>query len=320
MSLSALMLAGALLGFYVVERVFRSAWRRSGGVTWAAALPGLMVVAVAAATGRTDIALGVAVSSAVAAIGLAGGITLLQRRADGPAPYDAGSWGLLVPGSLVLMLVGLSGDLGPGRAIVLAVVGLLVLRAIPAPGHTGDPETGPPIGPRWRRNVESLLALGVAGIAGWAGVEGTVILASTHPHASAGVLAACVLGPATVMPLLGLSASRAIDGDVYGGLSLCVRHATVSALLATALAGIVHSVASVLGEDPATTTRPLTEGLPSMSFPATLWRVETVLLLAMGVLLLPVGTGRIVPKRRDGAVLLGIYVLYLMLSSLSGLR
>lgn len=364
-ALPAILILAGLVGFYLAAR---SAHEVVGGraPVFAYVLPLAVTVLLAAAWRKPDVALGTALSAALASLALVGGLSLLQRRPSGPAPASAGSWALLVPGALALVIVGLSGSFGPGRAGALLLLALFVLPALNLPALAGDlrsdtdsasdrhsPRPAPDAGSvaagpgeggleaagasvdagrassadsaggssgvgavvapvsRGRGLTQLALAAAVAGLGGWALIEGTGQLAERKAQATAGLLAAAVLGPATVMPLLGLATSRAADGHTYHALGLCVRFSAAAALVVAPLGALVYLAASSLAAgDPGV-------WLGGMPFPATLFRVEAVLLAVVGALLLPLASAHLTPRRRDGLLLVGLYTLYLLLSAWS---
>lgn len=328
--LPPLFLFAALIGFYLAARAARISPRLT---TFASLLPLAGVVAVASAMGRPEMALGAALSASVASLGLVAGMALLQRRPLTPPPPECGSWTLLIPTALSVLLIGLAGSLTPvsiAALLLLAAVALPAMKVPPFPTPTptlpppdSAPDSAPysvaslatpapPIAPRSTPIdlATVILATLIALLAGWAAVQGASLLALRNTHAPAGLLAACVLGPASTMPFLGMVVARATDGHTYNALGLCIRFALTSVVTLLPLAALIHFARAYFLSTPTLT----------MPFPATLWRVETVLLLAFSVLLIPLATGRLTPKKRDGAVLLGLYVVYLILSALGGAR
>lgn len=304
------LLAAAVLGFYLIAYTAAQVLGRRWAVI-AYLLPLVGVVVVAAVLKRPEVALGAALSGAVASLGLVAGLSLMQRRTVQSAPASASSWSLLVPAAVVILLVGVSGHISGWQAGLLLILGVLSLMAQKDDTEEAKPET-------WKPSEVELLQLAavvlLAGLAGWACAEAARLLALRHVQASAGLLAACVLGPATTMPLLGVATSLALEGKPYQALGLCVRFTLGAALVITPLAALVFMGVTYASSHDLSTFR---SGIP---FPLTLWRVESVLLIALGALLIPIAAGRVIPKRRDGFLLFGIFVIYLVLSMLSGVR
>jgi hypothetical protein len=50
--------------------------------------------------------------------------------------------------------------------------------------------------------------------------------------------------------------------------------------------------------------------MPGMAFPMSVWRVDTILLVVLGVMLLPWGLGAWTPGRIEGGVLVLAYLAY----------
>jgi hypothetical protein len=61
-------------------------------------------------------------------------------------------------------------------------------------------------------------------------------------------------------------------------------------------------------------------GAKEMVFPVLVWRVDTVALLVLGLVLLPAAIGRWTLGRRDGVIMLFVYVAYLMVVAAAGRR
>lgn len=318
-TLPPILLLAALIGFYLAAR---SARIGNNLTTLASLFPLIGLVCVSAATGKSEMALGAILSASVASLGLVAGMALLQRRpADPPGP-ETGTWALLTPVALAILLIGLSGDLGPVALLALLALALVLIPAVrvpplpvltqPTPTSELAPPPTPPPTPRppLADLAVFFLAFLVSLLAGWAAIEGATLLSLRNTNAPAGLLAACVLGPASTMPFLGLVIARANDGHTYHALGLCVRFALTAVLTLLPLAALIHFARAYLLSAPTL----------AMPFPATLWRIETVLLLAISVLLVPLSSGRFTPKKRDGALLLALYVVYLILSALGGAR
>jgi Ca2+/Na+ antiporter len=54
---------------------------------------------------------------------------------------------------------------------------------------------------------------------------------------------------------------------------------------------------------------------PSVRFPISLWRVDTVVLVVLGLVLLPLAFGRWLPGKFEGVLLVCVYVIYMGLTT-----
>lgn len=301
-TLPTLMLAASLVGFYLSAR---AAAVRPVGRGWASLLPLAGVCGVAAGMGHGDVALGAALSGALAAMGLVAGMVLLQGRPDPHLTTSATRALLMLPVLVAVLLIGLGGSLTPMAAGLLLVLAVAVRFGVEPQSRVVAPY-GLTI-PRWVPAVQVTLAGGIAVLAGWSAVEAAVTLGARHAHASAGLIAACVLGPAATLPLLGWATARAAEGAVLPALATCVRYAQRVLLLVLPLITAIYLAGQYL-RDPSR----VPGGLP---FPATLYRVETVLLMAFSALVAAMLLGRFAPTRRDGLLILAVYLGYIVLSS-----
>lgn len=303
------MLLGSLFGYYVLAS--------HAGVL----APVLIASLVAAAMDRADVAFGIALSASVACLGLAAPLAILQQRPPSTEAVpenerDSSGAGLLVPAGLAVLLTGLAGGVGPVAAVLLLSMGCAILWVFRPARHSDQTRSG---------RVAMFLSLGVGILAGWAALVGSERLASLHPQASTATIAACVIGPASVMPLLGRSTSLTSQGDVARALRLCTSGSLFASLFAFPLAALLLLVRRALSPlvqrppDYAGLADLLATGIP---FPATLWKVEAVLLSILSALLLTLSSGsdRRVPRPREGLLLLTIYLAYLLLSAVSGSR
>ncbi len=50
---------------------------------------------------------------------------------------------------------------------------------------------------------------------------------------------------------------------------------------------------------------------PVLMFPISTWRVDTVMLILLGALFVPISAGRWIPRRAEGAAMLIAYALYM---------
>jgi hypothetical protein len=194
---------------------------------------------------------------------------------------------------------------------------------------------------RRARPILLLLAIVLAGVGAWAASRGAVDLGKGERAVTLGTVAATMIGPLLILPMLGTGATLANRGK--GGvavtshvgvvlLNLCLwlpvviggtywqdAHALTAPVAAT-------QAASQPTTNPAAASQPSDEDTktllpqPTLVFPIVVWRVDTIVLLVLGLILLPAAIGRWTLGRRDGTIMLVVYVAYLMVVAAAGRR
>jgi Ca2+/Na+ antiporter len=274
-----------------------------------------------------DIAVGVPFSAAVAAITLALGIVLFVAP---PEPANGGFasrtarpkqiWAFLLPTGLLSLLIGFTGELTMRSGLMLAAEGAAILtvvsgsrsRSAASLERLADDSTDSA-----RANIHPILALiqaiaaiVLAIIAAWGMVQGANGLALQSPAFRPGVSAVLALGPAIVLPMIPPLATLAERGRRDEATSSIVAFALLNICLVVPLLIIAHRlIPSVIA-----TTQPIE--VASLPFPILVWRLDTILLSTVGLLLLPTAIGRWTLSRGEGVALIGFYVLYLFLTLL----
>ena len=270
-----------------------------------------------------DVAVGVPFSATVAAVTLALGVILsVAPRTDptvGPIYHRA--WAFLLPTGLLTMLIGFSGELSPRSALMLAAEGGAILvvcigpRArpeLPLVSGVGDPERGEEMA-KSRGGLavaQAFFAIALAVVAGLGMVQGAAGLALHNPAFRPGVSAVLALGPAIVLPMIPPLATSAERGRRDEATSTIVYFALIN--LSVVLPLVV--VAGQLIPAAVATTEPSARA--NLQFPILVWRLDTVLLTTIGLLLLPTAIGRWALSRAEGLGLIGVYVIYLFLTLL----
>jgi Ca2+/Na+ antiporter len=321
----------------------------------------------------------------------AGGATLVRRADLQPTPERRRVWAFILPVAIIALLIGFRGRIEWLQAFVLMLQGLALLhvwddrsrprsRSRPA-GHANDVEEhaggGPTLSnvgggePLTGRRVTLLVLAGtLALVAAWAAVAATRDLSAHLGLPGGGLVAALMLGPALVLPMIGSASSLAHDGhfdeavDSQVGfvlLNLCVLLPLASVVwqVRPAWEPVVLNVESAIQRrwvdrssnavhtnftihngpttapdtsvDKATATNPSApastqehrderdedqEAMPKdvragLPYPLGVWRIDTVLLVALGFFLLPVALGRWSLGRAEGYSLLVAYTIYM---------
>jgi Ca2+/Na+ antiporter len=345
----------------------RLALRRRVFAQW---LPLITMAIVATLARQTDIALAVLFATSVAALSLVlgivtvthefgrpptdpGGFPVIEPRRenaariadsiDAPsaaAAVDRRLWAFVLPAVLIVLLAGFTGRLNGLHAMLLAVEGLVILSIwntrgefdeIDAAGSESSPPTRAGPGAT-RRAVEFALAVVLALLASWAGVRATRDVSREISLVSGGFVAAMLVAPALVLPMIGSGMALA-RANLYSGaitasvgivlLNLCFG---LPLVIGTWYAKPLWTdrtdrlVAMIEPAEPAPTTVPVSDVNPaapdpSIRFPIALWRVDTVVLILLGLVLLPLAVGRWLPGKLEGVLLVFVYVIYMGLTT-----
>jgi hypothetical protein len=275
-------------------------------VAGAGAAPGRRAIAcwlpIAAATGvaiglgQSDASLSIIFASSVAALGLAGGtMVMLPWPLGDPAPVAARrAWPLLMPTVLLALLVGFAGIIRLRHVAILLIEGGAILgvwlRDRDGPEETGysAPATTKPV------RLMAAVALSVAGafLAIKAAMEFSQSVALINPA----MVVATLLGPLLALPILA-------DGAELRGRG-------IGWAATTTQVGVVQLNLCLLL--PATVLIWRWKTGSAMVFPLSDWRVGAVALVLLAAALLPEATGRWRLGRLEGALMLLVYVAYLI--------
>lgn len=307
---------------------------------------------------RSEIALGVIFATSVASLSLAlGSVTFLSPPVV-PVPARR-TWPMVLPVALLAFLAGLRGELTRWHALVFLVQGVAVAVL------WNDRATGQPIRERERatarwfspmRFAQFALAGALAVIGAWCAVRGADVGSeATRVYtevrvASAGLIAATLLGPLLVLPVLGAGVDLAHRGQSWLAVSSQVGVVLLNLCLllpAVVLEGQFHPLGNTMDlvmtaldprvsspDAPLPATMPATTrtttvqtatdaDLPSLKavpLPLAVWRVDIVVLIALGLFLVPVALGRWSLTKGEGLGLIGGYIAYLLLSMALGVR
>jgi Ca2+/Na+ antiporter len=274
----------------------------------------IAVLAVAAVlTNHQEIAVTLIFSSSIACLSLANGAVAFL----GLSAITAGSrrsWGMLVPASLLAFLAGIRGSISLFHAAVLAIQGLCVLilwndRASSAKDAGTVP---PPIGRPGRsaalRTIQFVLAILIAGVGAWLALHGIDRITATSEFASAGLLTSTLLSPLLILPIIGTGTelSHRNQSAVAVGSQIGIALLNITALLPMIV------VASLIQQFIVNHSQPGFSFVP-VAFSHSVWRVDLVVLVILGLFLLPVGLGRWAISKGQGLALMCAYLLYLAL-------
>lgn len=318
----------------------------------ALATPVVAVAMWAAWFGQAGMALGVVLGAALAALALVTGISLANAdRPVDELPPGSRSLQFLLPVMLVLLVIGFGAHIGLTEAALLALLGLVILgvwnedaRRTPTPATIAAPdlvepnkiipiETGvsdladstraSPVRDRLRP-VRWVLTIVLAVAGGWLATRAGIEVGTSRRMLSPGVVGVTLLSAIVSLPAVGIGTFLARTNRV--GVAVSTHSATALILVTAALPltvvvwhlrkelspieastspAIAPATQTVVGATP-------TDVFTAMPFGIGLWRIETLLLVALSLPLVPIATGRLKPGRLEGAVLMAGYVFYLL--------
>jgi hypothetical protein len=367
--------AGSGLVLYIaaragVDAITDAADPQPGRMALAHWMPIAWTALIATIAGRSEIGIGVALASSVAAMGLALGV-LLCVSPDGEWNLRrTAAWPFVLPAGVLALIAGFSGALNWLHALFLLLLGACVrsvwvgrsttpdpmpLAAIasgPSASRPGGfPVTGPagswaaiahpsvsvliadpppvaaPVAPPTRPLrrywlAQLLLAVAIGAVGGWLGYKATIHADERTRVATSGLISLAVLSPLLILPMLGTGAVAAHHGKLGAAMASIVALVLLNLCLLVPLVVAAHYVNQLTLAWPggARTWEAMAENLKPMPYPLPAWRIDTVLLIVLGLLLIPVSLGRWRLGRIEGLGLTFVYAAYLIVSTILTVR
>jgi Ca2+/Na+ antiporter len=318
------LIALAGLAMYVASKALADALlagrpKMSGRLALGQWVP-IAVVAIASVAGdRPAIAMGLIFSSSIACLCLGtGAVAVLGFFPETSTARR--SWTMVLPAGFLVFLAGFQGALSPWIAAVLLLQGLVVLllwnnlQRIP-----GSPVPVIPVGRGIGfRIAQFSLAVYIACVGAWFAIHGVERISSGSEFASPGLLTATLLSPLLVLPIIGggtelaqrNQASTAVDAQLgVVLLNICL-------LLPLVVLGyyLRQWIMQRVIHHPVSSTFPVALDLKAFPFPLGVWRVDVVMLIALGLFVMPVALGRWVLTRQQGLGMMVGYAVYLALA------
>jgi Ca2+/Na+ antiporter len=278
-----------------------------------------------------------------AASSRAGGFPVIETdggRAFAVRPDDVESasrerraWGFLLPVAILCLIAGFRGSLQPqhGVALLLEALVILMLWRDARDGRQRAPsEAG-----LTRRAIELALATALALLTAFAAIRATRDVSDHIGVASALPVTAWMVAPSLVLPMIGsgMHVARRWNYSAVVSTSVCVTILNLCVALPLVIAiwnarGAPPRMLQTLAPVQVATTQPTTrasrgaavveEAAKPLPYPISVWRVDTVILVLLGLMLLPMSFGRWSPGRGDGYVLVFVYLAYMWLTAWVG--
>jgi len=297
-----LLLAVAAVMFYASSRTAAGAMGGTVGRAVGHFFPILALALAATWAGLYPLAINVLFACTVMAVTLVFGVSLLSAPL-GAATLGRRTWAMFLPVAVLAWMAGSQSAINHYFAVGLAGMGLLIAWL----SSDGGPRITPVSAHQSGRPLLVLLSLIVAGMGAVAVVLATKIVLTMPIPVTQGMLAATVVSPLLVLPILGATSELALTdgsaarpmtaGMIVALLNLCVGLPAIT-YLRMLREHLKHSMADL-----------------AFPLPYGVWRLDTVVLVMIGILLVPIGLGRWLPSRGEGVLLVMIYVVYLYLVS-----
>jgi Ca2+/Na+ antiporter len=285
-----LVISGA---WYVASRLAADAFTNPTGRAVGHWLAVAIFAVIAAAQREYALAMGVALSSSVAALSLVLGVVTFATPPEELPSEARRRWSLLLPAAVTVLLIGLRSQMRwqhaallgfEGIALLVAQIGPMQNRAAARTAFTS-------------RSLLLLLAIPVMIFAGWYAVTTSRSLRSDWDLPSMGVIAALLIGPAMVIPMVGSGMITSQQGDYADSVSTSVTFVLFNLCVLIPVLCVISYFRSA-------------SGLP---FAMPLWRVDAMVLVVLSVALLAFSLGRWTPGQAEGFALVALYILYLLM-------
>jgi Ca2+/Na+ antiporter len=309
-NVSVLMLAGAAFAFYIASRLgvfaLESARDRNsdaaGPATLAQWLP-IAAVATLAVRDMPEVSVSLIFASSVACLSLVLGTTFFS--APPTAPLESRhrrAWGMVLAAAVLALMAGFAAQFTLKHALIFALQGIVALlmwttrQRDPASDDADQPPFASvvPIGrassPAGMR-IASLIGWLLLTLAGaWVAIRATDRLTHEVPRLTGGLIAALMISPALVLPIIGSSLNWAREGRPGLAVSCAAGCTLLNLCLLLPVVIVVSGWWKHRGGD---------VGDAALAFPMAVWRIDTSFLIVLGTMLLVFSTGRWVPRRAE---------------------
>jgi cation:H+ antiporter len=280
----------------------------------------------AACVRRGDLALSIIFSTSVAALSLVlGSIVMVAPNAEAPATLRR-LWPFVLPAALLTLLAGFSGRLTWFHAIILLAEGAALLLAwseLARPDAPANPAPSMMPGHPLLLKLNLILCVGVSALGAAAAILGALQISRNLPALSVGTTVVAVLGPLLVAPMLVAGAAVLPPQRSWITTTTAVGVVLLNLCLLLPLIILLWYLIHVWHFDLGVVLRLRKEPLPSappLIFSLITWRVDNVVLVLLAFVLFPVALGRWRLGRAEGATLIGLYAVYILMEAAAGAR
>jgi len=298
-------------------------------------LPIVMTAFVSILLGQPGAAVGVIFATSVGGLSLVLGVIALYRSEDRQTSTRLKFGLFLAPVCVMTWLAGFRTHLSWQHALLFILQGIALIWVWRQPAS--EPLTPAPARPR--RKLSSLewpLAIALAGLGAWAGWRGSDSWVGGGRGVSSTLLAATFLSPVLLLPIIGSSPTLALQGRSRDAILQQVLVVLLNLLILFPMtifaweartrwigdstdATVNTAVAPVSG--PATTRsivlpEPLPDPPRGLPYPASVWRVDAILLILLAVAIIPIVTERWRLGIPEAVLLITVYCAYVALTAM----
>lgn len=322
-----LLIAGGVLTYIAQRMLWWSIEKLSLSRTWLRggmmAMPVLLFAIGATLLGQGSMAISVVLASSVIALSIVAGVACISAR--GGVEASVPSLRLLAPLALAVFLAGFRGSFSGVHAIILfSLAAILLWVRLAWTESIKKMESRPPIFPLhgglWALALAiyiaaTLLSLGFAHQ--FQAILGTALVTT---------LSTLLIAPFLMLALIGLLANEAHHGGV--GVAIDSLAAMVWAMLGVVVPVIIvihFALAPWANAHPdsiaAFWTRlhvPVPTYSDRLVFPFVAWRIDSVALLLLCLMYLPLGLGKFVMGKLEGWILVAFFVIYVSIAVKTG--
>lgn len=274
--------------------------------------------------GRTEIALCVILATSVACLTLVLGIMAYVAPMTAPPGEGRALWPFVLPAAVLALVSGLSGKITVVHAGAMLLLGgvlvPLVTHRSAEPRSTLPPNAARGPAQRIASSAQLAVALVLAGLAAWAAVHGAQQLHGQSRVFNASLIASALIGPSLVIPILSSSSLMAHRGQSTQAITLYTQIVLLNLCLLLPMVALLWYIRPWLIGGMASYSDLATNLNPPIIYPLLVWRLDTLVLVVLGVMLVPVWTGRWMLGRYEGIGLMIGYGMYLMLTVVMNVR
>ncbi|MDP9175489.1 MAG: hypothetical protein M3O30_16730 [Planctomycetota bacterium] len=301
-------------------------------------VPIAVATAIAARAGRRDLALTIVFSTSVASLTLVFGYLALLTHSIDASPFLRRLWLFVLPAVLIPFLAGFSGKLTWVHALMLLLEGLVILfvwletdKPQSSPSQLQTSQARPavrtfdyfyPIAPvNWARELNIAMFLSVTTIGASAAVWGAWKMSQQVPMVWGNAIVVATLAPILMIPML-VTGSASAEQDRAGQSGLACLAGTgaigVAILNLCVLLPLVIGSSYVHHAGAASWSFRMRFQDSPLVFSVISWRIDNVVLIVLGFLLVPVGLGRWRLGRVEGIALIAFYAIYALMEAAAG--
>jgi hypothetical protein len=226
-------------------------------------------------------------------------------------------WAFVLPSALICFMIGFGNSVNGFDACVLALEGL----ALAMLWNDGS-EKNQSFRITPRHSLLLIAAIAASVVATLAALRGICEIGDSLSIGD-GLITQALLGPMLVLPMISAGSAAASRGKYDQAVAVQVGFVLLNLCLLLPLAAVLWmgrqywgiSFASTPPPTTAPTTMPAEAVVQAMAYPLGVWRVDTVLLMTVGLLLLPVALGKWTLGKAEAIVMLFVYAIYVVLSA-----